>query len=165
MVVTKPPGTDGFFSDLGYAPAAFLKGDTGLVAQQVRRKRNTLPPKKRKRVQITDDQIRYTNVEGLKRFLSDRGKIRSRRMTGLSRRQQALAAREIKRAREMGLLPFVMPKLERARGGGRPDRRGEDRDDQTMASVEAQEAGATEVLTAVADMQDEVAVETAADDS
>jgi ribosomal protein S18 len=51
------------------------------VAQQVRRKRNTLPPKKRKRVQITDDQIRYTNVEGLKRFLSDRGKIRSRRMT------------------------------------------------------------------------------------
>jgi hypothetical protein len=86
-------------------------------------------------------------------------------MTGLSRRQQALAAREIKRAREMGLLPFVMPKLERARGGGRPDRRGEDRDDQTMASVEAQEAGATEVLTAVADMQDEVAVETAADDS
>ena len=61
------------------------------MAQQARRKRNTLPPKKRKRVQIPDDQIRYTNVEGLKRFLSDRGKIRSRRMTGLSRRQQALA--------------------------------------------------------------------------
>lgn len=139
------------------------------MAQQVRRKRNTLPPKKRKRVQITDDQIRYTNVEGLKRFLSDRGKIRSRRMTGLSRRQQALAAREIKRAREMGLLPFVMPKLERARGGGggggRSDRRGDDREEQTMASAEAQEAGATEVLTAVADMQDEVAVETAADES
>ena len=136
------------------------------MAQQVRRKRNTLPPKKRKRVQITDDQIRYTNVEGLKRFLSDRGKIRSRRMTGLSRRQQALAAREIKRAREMGLLPFVMPKLERARGGGgRPDRRGDDREEQTMASVEAQEAGATQVLTAVADMQDAVAVETATDES
>lgn len=109
------------------------------MAQQARRKRNALPPKKRKRVQISDDQIRYTNVEGLKRFLSDRGKIRSRRMTGLSRRQQALAAREIKRAREMGLLPFVMPKLERARGG-RPDRsRGEDRDEQTMASAEAAE--------------------------
>ena len=136
------------------------------MAQQVRRKRNTLPPKKRKRVQITDDQIRYTNVEGLKRFLSDRGKIRSRRMTGLSRRQQALAAREIKRAREMGLLPFVMPKLERARGGGgRRDRRGEDREEQTMAAVEAQEAGATQVLTAVADMQDEVAVETDTEES
>lgn len=111
------------------------------MAQQARRKRNTAPPKKRKRVQISDDQIRYTNVEGLKRFLSDRGKIRSRRMTGLSRRQQALAAREIKRAREMGLLPFVMPKLERARGGGRPDRRRDEGEEQTMASAEATMAG------------------------
>ncbi len=107
------------------------------MAQEARRKRTALPLKKRKRVQITDDQIRYTNIEGLKRFLSDRGKIRSRRMTGLSRRQQALAAREIKRAREMGLLPFVMPKFERARGGGRSDRGREDRDEQTMASAEA----------------------------
>ncbi len=107
------------------------------MAQEARRKRTALPLKKRKRVQISDDQIRYTNIEGLKRFLSDRGKIRSRRMTGLSRRQQALAAREIKRAREMGLLPFVMPKFERARGGGRSDRGREDRDEQTMASAEA----------------------------
>jgi small subunit ribosomal protein S18 len=131
------------------------------VAQQARRKRNALPPKKRKRVQISDDQIRYTNVEGLKRFLSDRGKIRSRRMTGLSRRQQALAAREIKRAREMGLLPFVMPKLERARGGGGRSRN-EDREDQTMAAAEAQEIAATEDLTAIAEAQDETAVELAA---
>ena len=129
------------------------------MAQQARRKRNTLPPKKRKRVQIPDDQIRYTNVEGLKRFLSDRGKIRSRRMTGLSRRQQALAAREIKRAREMGLLPFVMPKLERARGG-RP--RHDDREEQTMAASEAQELAATEDLTAIEDLQDETATELAA---
>ena len=63
-------------------------------------------------------------------------------MTGLSRRQQALAAREIKRAREMGLLPFVMPKLERARSGGRSDRGREDRDEQTMASAEAEETKA-----------------------
>ena len=130
------------------------------MAQQARRKRNALPPKKRKRVQIPDEQIRYTNVEGLKRFLSDRGKIRSRRMTGLSRRQQALAAREIKRAREMGLLPFVMPKLERARGGGRP--RNDDREEQTMAAAEAQEVAATEDLTAIAEAQDETAVELAA---
>jgi len=131
------------------------------VAQQARRKRTTAPPKKRKRVQISDDQIRYTNVEGLKRFLSDRGKIRSRRMTGLSRRQQALAAREIKRAREMGLLPFVMPKLERARGGGRPDRRRDEGEEQTMASAEATQAEEAVVVeeTAVA------AVEAPADDA
>jgi small subunit ribosomal protein S18 len=129
------------------------------VAQQVRRKRNALPPKKRKRVQIPDDQIRYTNVEGLKRFLSDRGKIRSRRMTGLSRRQQALAAREIKRAREMGLLPFVMPKLERARGGGRSRR--DDNEDQTMASAEAQQANAV-VEETVVEAPVEIAAEAAA---
>ena len=86
------------------------------------------------------ENIDYKDTALLRKFISDRGKIRSRRMTGLSRRQQALAAREIKRAREMGLLPFVMPKLERARGG-RPDRsRGEDRDEQTMATAEAAEA-------------------------
>ncbi len=111
-----------------------------MAQQQTRRKRTAAPPKKRKRVQISDDQIRYTNVEGLKRFLSDRGKIRSRRMTGLSRRQQALAAREIKRAREMGLLPYVMPKLERTRGGGRDRDRGrEDREERTMEAAEAAE--------------------------
>lgn len=132
------------------------------MAQQVRRKRNALPLKKRKRVQISDDQIRYTNVEGLKRFLSDRGKIRSRRMTGLSRRQQALAAREIKRAREMGLLPFVMPKLERARGGGRP--RNDDRDDQTMASAEAQANAAAAERSVEVEAPAEAVVETAVAD-
>jgi small subunit ribosomal protein S18 len=150
-----------------------------VAQQQTRRKRAAAPPKKRKRVQISDDQIRYTNVEGLKRFLSDRGKIRSRRMTGLSRRQQVLAAREIKRAREMGLLPFVMPKLERARGGGRSDRgdRGrDDRDDKTMADTEASETQttdtaaaekATEAIAAIeaAEAQAEAAVETVTPDA
>ena len=84
--------------------------------QQTRRKRGAAVLKKRKRVQIADDQIKYTNIDMLKRFLSDRGKIRSRRMTGLSRRQQALAAREIKRAREVALLPYVTTKTDRPRG-------------------------------------------------
>lgn len=114
-----------------------------MAQQQTRRKRTAAPPKKRKRVQISDDQIRYTNVEGLKRFLSDRGKIRSRRMTGLSRRQQVLAAREIKRAREMGLLPYVMPKLERTRGGGRDRDRDRGRDDREERTMEAAEAAET----------------------
>ena len=44
------------------------------MAAPVRRKRGAAPLKKRKRVQISDDQIRYTNVEVLKRFLSERGR-------------------------------------------------------------------------------------------
>ena len=89
-----------------------------------RTKRATGKPKKRKRIQIADSEIRYTNVEVLKRFLSERGKIRSRAMTGLSRSQQALCAREVKRARELALLPYVMEKdgADRPRRSGRGDR-------------------------------------------
>ena len=95
------------------------------MAQARPRKRGAAPAKKRKRVQIPDDQIKYTNVDMLKRFLSERGKIRARRMTGLSRRQQALAAREVKRAREIGLLPYILPKTDRPRGGGPREDRGD----------------------------------------
>jgi small subunit ribosomal protein S18 len=43
----------------------------------------------------------------LRRFVSDRGKIRARRVTGLCPQHQREAARSIKRAREMALLPYV----------------------------------------------------------
>jgi small subunit ribosomal protein S18 len=86
---------------------------------RTRPKRAPGKPKKRKRIQIADSEIRYTNVEVLKRFLSERGKIRSRVMTGLSRRQQALAAREVKLARELSLLPYIMER----EGGGQQRQR------------------------------------------
>jgi small subunit ribosomal protein S18 len=38
--------------------------------------------------------------------VSERGKIRSRRITGLSRRQQSMVARAVERARTMGLLVY-----------------------------------------------------------
>ena len=43
----------------------------------------------------------------MKRYISDRGKIRSRRVTGLSRRHQQQLALAVKRAREVALLPYV----------------------------------------------------------
>jgi small subunit ribosomal protein S18 len=43
----------------------------------------------------------------LRRFISDRGKIRSRRITGVSVQQQRELARAIKNAREMALLPYT----------------------------------------------------------
>lgn len=43
----------------------------------------------------------------MRRFLSDRGKTRSRRVTGLSRRHQKQLAVAVKRARELALLPYV----------------------------------------------------------
>ncbi len=46
-------------------------------------------------------------VDILKRFLSETGKILPRRRTGLTAQEQRKLARTIKRARNMGLLPFV----------------------------------------------------------
>ena len=51
----------------------------------------------------------------LRRFISERGKIRSRRITGACRRHQSQVARAVKRARELALLPYVAEGGERAR--------------------------------------------------
>ncbi|CAL9486127.1 30S ribosomal protein S18 [Streptomyces sp. Tu 3180] len=49
--------------------------------------------------------IDYKDTDLLRRFVSDRGKIRGRRVTRVSARQQRQLARAIKNAREMALLP------------------------------------------------------------
>ncbi len=53
------------------------------------------------------DQVDYKDVSALRRFISERGKIRSRRITGACRRHQSQVARAVKRARELALLPYV----------------------------------------------------------
>jgi small subunit ribosomal protein S18 len=50
--------------------------------------------------------IDYKDTVLLRKFISDRGKIRSRRVTRLSPQQQRDMARAIKNAREMALLPY-----------------------------------------------------------
>ncbi|MFE2181979.1 30S ribosomal protein S18 [Streptomyces sp. NPDC059455] len=50
--------------------------------------------------------IDYNDTELLRKFISDRGKIRSRRVTRVTARQQRQLARAIKNAREMALLPY-----------------------------------------------------------
>ena len=52
------------------------------------------------------DKVDWKNVSLLRKFISDRGKIRSRRVTGLTPQQQRLVATAIKNAREMALLPY-----------------------------------------------------------
>jgi small subunit ribosomal protein S18 len=53
------------------------------------------------------DQIDYKDYPSLRRFLSDKGKIRSRRITGACRRHQSQLAQAVKRARELAFLPYV----------------------------------------------------------
>ncbi|PRX99724.1 30S ribosomal protein S18 [Allonocardiopsis opalescens] len=50
--------------------------------------------------------IDYKDTALLRRFISDRGKIRSRRITGLTARRQRMPARAVENAREMALLPY-----------------------------------------------------------
>ncbi|GGV55018.1 30S ribosomal protein S18 2 [Streptomyces longisporoflavus] len=57
-------------------------------------------------VQAKVTYIDYKDTELLRKFISDRGKIRSRRVTKVSAQQQRLLARAIKNAREMALLPY-----------------------------------------------------------
>jgi small subunit ribosomal protein S18 len=61
----------------------------------------------RKYTRINVETIDYKDLATMRRFISDRGKIRSRRVTGLSRRHQQQLALAVKRAREIALLPYV----------------------------------------------------------
>jgi small subunit ribosomal protein S18 len=51
--------------------------------------------------------IDYKDTARLRMFISDRGKIRSRHVTGLTVQQQRQVAAAIKNAREMALLPYA----------------------------------------------------------
>ncbi|MCH7640351.1 MAG: 30S ribosomal protein S18 [Bacteroidetes bacterium] len=51
--------------------------------------------------------IDYKDVETLKRYLSDQGKILPRRLTGVSAKYQRQLTTAIKRARHVALLPFI----------------------------------------------------------
>ena len=62
------------------------------------------------------EQGDYKDVTSLRRFVSERGKLRSRRITGACRRHQGQIARAVKLARELALLPYV------SEGSGRPER-------------------------------------------
>lgn len=51
-------------------------------------------------------EVDWKDTALLRKFLSDRGKIRSRRVTGLTMQEQRQVAKAIKNAREMALLPY-----------------------------------------------------------
>ena len=73
--------------------------------------------------------VDYKDVASLRKFVSDRGKIRSRRITGACRRHQNQIATAVKRARELALLPYVGADSRDERGRDRDrDERGRDRD-------------------------------------
>jgi small subunit ribosomal protein S18 len=83
--------------------------------------------KKKTSVLVTDkvEYIDYKDVNLLNRFVSDRSKIRNRRVTGNDVQQQREVANAVKNAREMALLPYTK-RVSQTRAG-RPPRDGEER--------------------------------------
>jgi small subunit ribosomal protein S18 len=74
------------------------------------RKENNFRKRRKKVCFFTENKIKYIDykdVELLKRFISDRGKILPRRVTGTKAGYQTELAVAIKRARHMALLPYV----------------------------------------------------------
>ena len=106
-----------------------------MARPRTKNKDNARRSKKRTSV-LSQEKVTYVDYKDvglLRRFQSDRAKIRARRVTGNSSQQQAEVANAIKNAREMALLPYTN-RVTQQRGGGRGrdgDRRGrdDDRDD------------------------------------
>lgn len=77
---------------------------------QKRRKKNFFFSKRKECMfckQGKDVNIDYKDVDLLKRFVNNKGKIESRMSTGTCAKHQRVLAREIKKARIVALLPFV----------------------------------------------------------
>jgi small subunit ribosomal protein S18 len=83
--------------------------------------------------------VDYKDINLLRRFMSDRGKIRSRRVTGNCAQHQRDVQVAIKTAREVALLPYTQRTVSE-RGPGRlpRGRRGDDAPEQTLAEGEVE---------------------------
>jgi small subunit ribosomal protein S18 len=102
--------------------------------------------KKKTSVLISEkiDYVDYKDANLLQRFVSDRSKIRARRVSGNDVQQQRDIAMAIKNSREMAIMPYA--KRVSTQRTGRPDRgeRGPRRDRNESAEVETTEVDVVE---------------------
>src|SRR5439155_20715570 len=77
--------------------------------------------------------VDYKDVNGLRRLMSDRGKIKARRVTGTCRQHQRDVAIAIKTARELALLPYALMPA----NSDKPRRGGDGRDSRPPRSRES----------------------------
>jgi small subunit ribosomal protein S18 len=91
--------------------------------------------------------VDYKDINMLRRFMSDRAKIRARRVSGNDSQQQKEIARAIKNAREMALLPYTN-RVTTQRGGGRDRGERGDRGDRGDRGLKLENAEIREPVTA-----------------
>lgn len=132
---------------------------------RTKNKDNARRSKKKVSVLLSEkvEYIDYKDVNLLRRFMSDRAKIRARRVTGNDTQQQRQIAKAIKNAREMALLPYATRVTSaRAPKGDRGDRGRADGPPPRPSGPPpaGDELGGEEVLEETADTgADDVAVE------
>ncbi len=96
----------------------------------MRKPKDTGRPRRKKVSVLNSDDIEYVDYKDinlLRKFMSERAKIRARRVNGNNPRQQRELARAVKNAREMALLPYtnrVVQQRRSERGGSRGGGRG-----------------------------------------
>ena len=102
--------------------------------------------------------VDYKDINVLRKFMSDRGKIRARRVSGLSSQMQRDVAVAIKTARELALLPYATRTVaERGPRGGRGPRRDRDATPNTESgSGSGSGSGAAEATAPEAEVSAEV---------
>jgi small subunit ribosomal protein S18 len=129
------------------------KAPRGKNKDNARRSKKKISILSQERVEYVD----YKDVNLLRKFMSDRAKIRARRVTGNDAQQQQAVAIAIKNAREMALLPYTNRVTTQRGGGGggrgrgdgeRRGRRNEEQEVETT-TVEAAPAAEAEVQTEV----------------
>ena len=137
--------------------AAKAKPQRGKNKDNARRSKKKISILTQEKVEYVD----YKDVNLLRRFTSDRAKIRARRVTGNNSQQQRQIAVAVKNAREMALLPYtsrVTTQRGRPRGDGedRPRRRRDESAEEFAPLEPTAEAETTEDSVESADAPAEV---------
>ncbi len=92
-------------------PADFDEAAASVDIDTVSEQKNERMPQRRyqRRRQGTfvPDYVDWKDIDFLRRFIPERGKIMPRRISGVSAKDQRRVAQAIKRARSMALIPFV----------------------------------------------------------
>jgi small subunit ribosomal protein S18 len=129
----KPQKVEASSSAEGQGMRSAARGDKDAMGEPGQRFKS----KRRRKVSYLTinkiDKVDYKEINILRRFLNDRGKILPSRQTGNTAKQQRMIASAIRKAREMALLPFVVteqsnerreytPRRERYDRGDRPER-------------------------------------------
>jgi small subunit ribosomal protein S18 len=105
------------------------------------------------------EYVDYKDVDLLTRFMSDRAKIKNRRVAGNNLQQQREIANAVKVAREMALVPYAT-RVASTRTGGRRSERGDDRrSGRNSSNNETGEATESDELDTSVEGADEPAVE------